>query len=207
MRAAERAGRRSTARRPPMAARPCSMPPASSNYNNPDIGMAARKPCWRITASRPRWSIRAAAACRSSSAAMSRASPSTRKTVSETLLPYIDEGYDVIALVPSCALMLKFEWPLILPEDAEVKTLSEATYDISRIRGRDRRPRRPGAGPEAARRRRRAAHRLPRPRAEHGAEGGGDAAPDPRARAAGDRALLRPWRLLGRDEGAISTSR
>jgi len=37
----------------------------------------------------------------------------------------------VIALVPSCALMLKFEWPLILPEDAKVKTLSEATYDIS----------------------------------------------------------------------------
>jgi glycerol-3-phosphate dehydrogenase subunit C len=27
--------------------------------------------------------------------------------------------------------MLKFEWPLILPEDAKVKTLSEATYDIS----------------------------------------------------------------------------
>src|SRR5687768_16258365 len=53
------------------------------------------------------------------------------QTDSETLLPYIEDGYDVIALVPSCALMLKFEWPLILPEDAKVKTLSEATYDIS----------------------------------------------------------------------------
>ena len=29
-----------------------------------------------------------------------------------------------MALVPSCALMLKFEWPLILPEDAAVKQLS-----------------------------------------------------------------------------------
>ena len=42
--------------------------------------------------------------------------------MSEALLPYIEDGYDVIALVPSCALMLKFEWPLILPEDAKVKT-------------------------------------------------------------------------------------
>ena len=44
---------------------------------------------------------------------------------------WIGKGYDIIALVPSCALMLKFEWPLILPEDEQVKTLSKATYDIS----------------------------------------------------------------------------
>ena len=36
--------------------------------------------------------------------------------MAEDLEPWIDKGYDVIALVPSCALMLKFEWPLILPE-------------------------------------------------------------------------------------------
>ena len=44
---------------------------------------------------------------------------------------WIARGYDVIALVPSCALMLKFEWPLILPEDAAVKTLAKASYDIT----------------------------------------------------------------------------
>ena len=33
-------------------------------------------------------------------------------------------------LVPSCALMLKFDWPLILPEDENVKILSRATFDI-----------------------------------------------------------------------------
>ena len=44
---------------------------------------------------------------------------------------WIAKGYDVIALVPSCALMLKFEWPLILPDDASVATLSKATFDIS----------------------------------------------------------------------------
>ena len=32
---------------------------------------------------------------------------------------WIDKGYDVIALVPSCALMLKSEWPLILPDDPD----------------------------------------------------------------------------------------
>jgi glycerol-3-phosphate dehydrogenase subunit C len=53
------------------------------------------------------------------------------RTVSEALVPYTENGYDIIALVPSCALMLKFEWPLILPDDAKVKTLSEATYDIA----------------------------------------------------------------------------
>jgi glycerol-3-phosphate dehydrogenase subunit C len=43
----------------------------------------------------------------------------------------VDKGYDVIALVPSCALMLKFEWPLILPDGEDVKLLSQATFDIS----------------------------------------------------------------------------
>ncbi|MGD9743353.1 MAG: heterodisulfide reductase-related iron-sulfur binding cluster, partial [Dongiaceae bacterium] len=53
------------------------------------------------------------------------------ETVSRALLPWIEKGYDVIALVPSCALMLKFEWPLILPEDATVKRLANATFDAS----------------------------------------------------------------------------
>jgi glycerol-3-phosphate dehydrogenase subunit C len=33
--------------------------------------------------------------------------------------------------MPSCALMLKFEWPLILPEDETVAKLSRATFDAS----------------------------------------------------------------------------
>jgi len=51
--------------------------------------------------------------------------------VAQDLGPWIDKGYDIIALVPSCALMLKFEWPLILPEDAAVKRLARSTFDIS----------------------------------------------------------------------------
>ena len=51
--------------------------------------------------------------------------------VAAALTPWIDKGYDVIALVPSCALMLKFEWPLMAPDNAAVKKLSESTHDIS----------------------------------------------------------------------------
>ncbi|MNC96597.1 hypothetical protein D3C83_140130 [compost metagenome] len=36
-----------------------------------------------------------------------------------------------MALTPSCALMLKFEWPLILPKDPAIERLSQATFDLS----------------------------------------------------------------------------
>ena len=51
--------------------------------------------------------------------------------VSEELCAWIDKGYDVIALVSSCALMLKFEWPLIVPESENLKKLANATFDVS----------------------------------------------------------------------------
>jgi glycerol-3-phosphate dehydrogenase subunit C len=51
--------------------------------------------------------------------------------VAAALVPYIDQGYDIVALVPSCALMLKFEWPLIVPDDPAVKRLSKATFDVA----------------------------------------------------------------------------
>jgi glycerol-3-phosphate dehydrogenase subunit C len=53
------------------------------------------------------------------------------RKVAADMKPWIDKGYDIVALVPSCALMLKFEWPLILPDDEDVKRLSEATHDIT----------------------------------------------------------------------------
>jgi glycerol-3-phosphate dehydrogenase subunit C len=53
------------------------------------------------------------------------------KNVADALEPWIDKGYDIIALVPSCALMLKFEWPLIVPNNAAIEKLSNATSDIS----------------------------------------------------------------------------
>jgi glycerol-3-phosphate dehydrogenase subunit C len=53
------------------------------------------------------------------------------KRIAAELVPLIDQGYDIVAPVPSCALMLKFEWPLIVPDDANVARLARATFDIS----------------------------------------------------------------------------
>jgi glycerol-3-phosphate dehydrogenase subunit C len=53
------------------------------------------------------------------------------RQVSDALLPWVDKGYDIVALTPSCALMLKFEWPLILPKDPAIERLSRATFDLS----------------------------------------------------------------------------
>ena len=61
---------------------------------------------------------------------LKRVAANAEKTATE-LHAWVEKGYDVIAPVPSCALMLKFEWPLILPENKKVKILSEATFDIS----------------------------------------------------------------------------
>ncbi|MCF6275991.1 MAG: hypothetical protein L3J05_09540 [Robiginitomaculum sp.] len=51
--------------------------------------------------------------------------------VKAELLPWVDKGYDIIALTASCGLMMKMEWPLILPDDADIKRLSDATYDVA----------------------------------------------------------------------------
>ena len=53
------------------------------------------------------------------------------RMASQAFAPLIDDGHDVVALTPSCALMLKFEWPLILPDDPLVKKLADATFDIT----------------------------------------------------------------------------
>ena len=45
--------------------------------------------------------------------------------------PLIAEGREVVAPTASCALMMKFEWPLILPENEAVLALARATRDVS----------------------------------------------------------------------------
>ncbi|MCH8181593.1 MAG: glycerol-3-phosphate dehydrogenase [Proteobacteria bacterium] len=53
------------------------------------------------------------------------------RRIAREMAPWIGKGYDIVALIPSCSLMLKFEWPLILPDDPDVKRLSRATKDIT----------------------------------------------------------------------------
>ncbi len=52
------------------------------------------------------------------------------KKISEDLLNWVNKGYKVITLTASCGLMLKFEWPLLLPENLNVKKLSKNVMDI-----------------------------------------------------------------------------
>ena len=47
------------------------------------------------------------------------------------LRPWIDKGYSIVATVSSCALMLKFEWPLLLPGNDDVRVLSENCFDAA----------------------------------------------------------------------------
>ena len=41
----------------------------------------------------------------------------------------VDAGWDIVAPVPSCALMFKQELPLMFPDDAEVQKVKAAMYD------------------------------------------------------------------------------
>ncbi len=61
---------------------------------------------------------------------LERVEKNALKAVAE-LKPWIEKGYDVVAVVPSCALMLKFEWPLIVHGNEDIKLLSQNTYDIT----------------------------------------------------------------------------
>ena len=47
----------------------------------------------------------------------------------EVLANLVDEGFDVVAPVPSCVLMFKQELPLMFPEDERVAKVKAAIYD------------------------------------------------------------------------------
>jgi glycerol-3-phosphate dehydrogenase subunit C len=100
------------------------------NYNGPDIGMAARAVLARNGVDTEVVYPLCCGMPQLEHGDIPRVAANARK-VAAALKPYIEQGYDVVALVPSCALMLKFEWPLILPNDADVKRLSQSTFDIS----------------------------------------------------------------------------
>jgi glycerol-3-phosphate dehydrogenase subunit C len=51
--------------------------------------------------------------------------------ISAYFAPLIADGWDVVPLTTSCALMLKFEWPLIEPDNEQVALLSQHTFDVS----------------------------------------------------------------------------
>jgi glycerol-3-phosphate dehydrogenase subunit C len=100
------------------------------NYNNPDIGVAAQK---ILAHNGVDLRVDYPGCCGMPRLEQGDIADVAKKArvVAEFYAPLIDQGYDIVALVPSCALMLKFEWPLILPNDPLVKKLAQATFDIS----------------------------------------------------------------------------
>lgn len=100
------------------------------NYNNPSIGEAARK---ILAHNGVETEVVYPGCCGMPKLEQGDLEDVAARArhVAKELAPYIERGYDVIALVPSCALMLKFEWPLIVTDDPAVKTLANATYDVS----------------------------------------------------------------------------
>jgi len=100
------------------------------NYNEPEIGLAARAV---LAKNGVRAEVAYAGCCgmpQMEQGDVERVADRA-KAIAAEMMKWVDDGYDVIALVPSCALMLKFEWPLLAPNDENVKRLSAATRDIT----------------------------------------------------------------------------
>jgi len=101
-----------------------------ANYNEPAMGTAARavlahngvdtKVVYPACCGMPQWE----------QGNLEQVAKNAEKVAAE-MMDWIDQGNAVIALVPSCALMLKFEWPLLLPGNEDVRRLSENAYDIT----------------------------------------------------------------------------
>jgi Fe-S oxidoreductase len=54
---------------------------------------------------------------------------SFKKVNVPVLAPLAREGYAILTPVPSCTLMFKHEMPLLFPDDADVKAVSDAMFD------------------------------------------------------------------------------
>lgn len=100
------------------------------NYNNPDIGDATRAVLARNGVETEIVYPSCCGMPQLEQGDLARVAANAR-AVSKELRGWIDRGYDIVSMVPSCSLMLKFEWPLIEPDDENVRALSQATFDAS----------------------------------------------------------------------------
>jgi Fe-S oxidoreductase len=106
----------------------------SMNYNDPDLGMLTRAV---LAKNGVETEVIYPSCCgmpQLEQGDIPQVVANARK-ISAALRPWIEKGYDIVALVPSCALMLKLEWPLLVPQDdpafAAIKQLAAATFDLS----------------------------------------------------------------------------
>jgi glycerol-3-phosphate dehydrogenase subunit C len=100
------------------------------NYNNPDIGLAARAVLARNGVETEVVYPECCGMPQLEHGDIERVAGKARR-IAASMAEWIDKGWDVVALVPSCALMVKFEWPLIEPGDEAVLRLARSTFDIT----------------------------------------------------------------------------
>jgi glycerol-3-phosphate dehydrogenase subunit C len=106
----------------------------SMNYNDPDLGVLTREVLAKLGVATE---VVYPACCgmpQLEQGNVAQVVANARKVAAD-LQDYIAQGYDIVALVPSCALMLKLEWPLLVPRDDsaydDVKRLSSAAFDLT----------------------------------------------------------------------------
>ncbi|MGZ8997199.1 MAG: (Fe-S)-binding protein, partial [Rhodospirillales bacterium] len=100
------------------------------NYNNPDVGVAAQEVLARNGVETEVFYPGCCGMPQLEYGDLARVA-ATAKRIAAEVRPWLEKGYDVVSLVPSCSLMMKFEWPLLEPDDENVKALSAAIYDAS----------------------------------------------------------------------------
>ncbi len=111
------------------------------NYNKPSTGMAARAVLNHIGVETKASYPGCCGMPFLEQAELERVAENAAK-VSKELVKLIDEGYDIVAPTASCGLMLKFEWPLIVPDNADAAS-GEEHVRHRRIRRRCREEERP----------------------------------------------------------------
>jgi len=100
------------------------------NYNNPEIGEATRAVLARNGVETEVLHPGCCAMPWLEQGNLEQVAAQARKVAAE-FGPWVDRGYRIVTLVPSCALMLRSEWPLLLPEDKAVAKLADAVMDVA----------------------------------------------------------------------------
>ena len=99
------------------------------NYNNPNLGLVAKKIFQKLKIDHQFFYDVCCGMPQLEGGDIQSVKEKAESTSSK-LKQYIDEGYKVISIVPSCSLMIKYEWPLLIPDSDNIKYLSNNTYDI-----------------------------------------------------------------------------
>jgi Fe-S oxidoreductase len=106
----------------------------SMNYNDPDLGVLTRAVLARLGVATEVVYPSCCGMPQLEQGDVAQVVANARKVAAD-MQSWIAQGYDIVALVPSCALMLKLEWPLLVPKDDpacdSVKTLAGATFDLT----------------------------------------------------------------------------